>query len=105
MAMSEIARRAKTLRLRVAAPIFAGGIVVGIIGYLILRELFLERIAVHVPYATAFLTMLPAMVVAWRMAVVIGRSLVRQRAPQWVEEIRTTYGVPREALEDIVRML
>jgi hypothetical protein len=105
LAMAEIARRAKAVRVGAAAPILLAGMALGVAGYLALRERFLAAIGAHSPYLTGVLSMLPALTVAWTLAAAAGRALIRRRAPSWVDEMSRAHGIPRETLAQFARIL
>jgi hypothetical protein len=126
LAMVEIARRAKTVRVAASVPILVAGIALGVAGYLALRGLLFAPIGAHSPYVAGVLsmlpattttstlaaacvlgvlTMLPAMTIAWKLAVVAGRALVRQHTPSWVDEMSRAHGIPRETLAQFARIV
>ena len=103
--MVEVARRARRVRIAVAAPILVAGLALGIAGYVVLREVFFATIHGHVPYVTGALSILPALTLAWNVASASGRALVGWRAPRWAEEVGAIHGVPGESLAQLARMV
>jgi hypothetical protein len=104
-ALAEVGRRARVARISAGVPILVAGLVLGIAGYLALRELFFESIGVHSPYVTGVLSVLPAMSLAWKLGVGLGRVAVARLSPAWVAELSAAHGVPRETLEQFARMV
>jgi hypothetical protein len=102
---TELHRRADRIRRFVLVPSLLSGIVLGVVGYLALRELFFFTIHAHQPYVTGVLTILPAFVGSLRGARWFSDALVRARIDGWMTELTQAHGVSREALDDHARLV
>jgi hypothetical protein len=105
LAFSEIARRAKRIRLTVMLPVLLSGIGLGVAAYVGLRELFFETVGVHYPYLTGLLTVSPTVALAWKTASVLARGLIARRTHAWVADLAERHELAREPLEDFARAL
>jgi len=105
LAASELARRANRLHKLVIIPSILLGLVLGVAGYFLLRNVQFDLFGAHVPWLTGVLgvggPVGGSFYVAERLAAFVK---ARRRGP-WLEDVAARYGVPIEALEDYATLL
>ncbi len=99
-----IHRRAELVRKASVVTLLLAGMLVGAIGYGLLRDLFFGYFGAHNPYLTASLAMTGPMVLSFRLARAVSDAVVRARADVWADDLAARLGVSREALADHVRV-
>jgi len=104
MALAELVARAQRVRRIVAVPIVGGGVALGVLTYVVLRELVFADIDSRAPYLIVLLTALPLVVLAQALAAYVARRAVVRQSPQWIAEITRPGGSPT-LLEMFVRSL
>lgn len=77
-----------------------GGLVSAVAGYLALRELQLAMYGLHFPWLTATVGGTPFLWAWLRSSRRLGDSIVRRRAPKWIEELVGRYRVPLATLDE-----
>ncbi|MDC0746448.1 hypothetical protein [Polyangium mundeleinium] len=104
-AASELARRAMRLNKLVIVPCISLGLVLGVAGYFLLRQLQLELIGRHVPWVTGVLGVAGPLSGSFYVASRVSAFLMARRRGPWIEDVAARYGVPVEALEDYTALL
>ncbi|HVK65886.1 MAG TPA: hypothetical protein VM694_15500 [Polyangium sp.] len=104
-AASELARRAMRLNKLIIVPCISLGLVLGVAGYFLLRQLQLELIGRHVPWVTGVLGVAGPLSGSFYVASRVSAFLMARRRGPWIEDVAAQYGVPVEALEDYTALL
>jgi hypothetical protein len=99
-AASAIHRRATRIRVVVGVTGMFVGMGIGLLGYLGLRRILLDRIGFHSPYLTALVAMMPPITITVRLATRFSRKLIVELLPSWIEEQARIYGVDPRLLEE-----
>jgi H+/Cl- antiporter ClcA len=99
-AIAELGRRSQRTRRAVFLPVLLLGIVVGIVGYVVLRLALLELLGAHVPWLTGALTLAPAFMGSIRLAVWLADAVVARRSPRWRSELARAHGLDEKLLEE-----
>jgi hypothetical protein len=102
-AATELGRKAARVRSIVAWPCILIGVLMGIPGYLVVREIQFRTLGMNVAYVSAFAGFLPPLAAGIFVARFVSRRLIRARAKAWVAEVAGRYGVSRELLTDITQ--
>jgi hypothetical protein len=104
-AIEELGRRARALRHAVHVPVLLGGIVLGVVAYIVLRALILAHLGAHVPWITGLLTVAPVFILAFRLAPRLGDALAARALPRWRAEVARRYGLDEVTLAETTQFL
>ncbi|HVK64622.1 MAG TPA: hypothetical protein VM694_09110 [Polyangium sp.] len=104
-AASELARRATRLNKLVIVPCISVGLILGVAGYFLLRQLQLEFLGRHIPWVTGVLGLAGPLRGSFYVASRVSAFLMARRRGPWIEDVAAQYGVPVEALEDYTALL
>ena len=103
--MSELAARAARLRRAILVPSIVLGVVGGIAGYLVIREVQFTFFQLQLPWVSGLLGCFPPLAGAFRLGRLAGNAVVAKRAPAWLEAATRRHGLPSHALDDYLPIL
>lgn len=98
-------RRATRLRTVAIVGCVLLGLVVGVAGYFLLRDIQGALIGMHSPWITGGVSVGVAFPASLRAAQVVSRAVVRWRSPAWIAEVAAAHGIRPESLEEYTQVL
>lgn len=105
LAGRELGERAAKLRRRILVPHILIGAVLGVIGYVLLREVQLQRMGMHMPYATGGASFAPCFLGAMWLGKRAADAAVRLKMRGWCDELVKRHRLPAGALDDYAGFL
>jgi hypothetical protein len=103
-AARDLHARAERIRKLVVVPTVLLGLAGGVVGYMVLREVFFAAFGAHQPLLTGVLGMLPPFLLSFRAAGAISDALVRRASPRWQRELAAHYTLDESILDDHVKI-
>ena len=105
LAAQAFERKARSLRTVAIVTCVSLGLVGGIVGYLVLRDIEGALLGFHSPWITGCVSIGVALPASFRAAVALSRAAVGWRSQAWIAEIAAQHGIRPESLEEFTRVL
>jgi hypothetical protein len=105
VALARLAARARRARRAVGVPILCAGLVLGGLGYAVVRDVAFAAIDARAPCMALLFTMFPLFVMAQALAAYAGRKTVEANSRRWIAEIAFRSDVCPSLLEAFARVL
>ena len=103
-ALRDLGRRVSRAKSWVAGLSVSVGLALGVAAYIKRRQLQMDLVGMHHPYIAASVMVAVAFAASGFAAKWIGRLVVRQPSPAWIEAVRTRYEVAPDPLREFLGM-
>jgi hypothetical protein len=100
LAARQLGLLATKLRRRIFVPLVLVGIILGVVGYVVLREAQLRSYGMHMPYVTGACSFAPCFLGAGWLGRRAADAAVRLQMRGWCDELITRHHLPAGALDD-----
>jgi hypothetical protein len=104
-AVAELGRRVTRTRIVILVPTVLGGIALGGLMYVVLRDWQFAHRGAHSPWITAVLSLVPTFGASLVLAPKIAQAVLRVLFPRWLSSLARAHELDEAELEETTRFL